>query len=72
MQHYVVGLAHVEFCRSSIGSTAGPFAGIFGSPLAVLRHGRYSARIFRFPERRGELANIRAEIAEMSRIVLVR
>jgi|GraSoi_2013_40cm_1033754.scaffolds.fasta_scaffold314965_1 hypothetical protein len=45
------------------------WARIFGDPNAT---SYYVARIIKFPERRSELGKLRAEIAEMSRIVSVR
>ena len=50
-----------------------PFWGVFGDPTIVLRYASfYTAKIIKFPERRSELGKLRAEIAEMSRIVSVR
>jgi hypothetical protein len=73
MRHYVVDPEHVMLANRMIGMTGSPFWGVFGDPTIVLRYASpYTARIIKLPERRSELAKLRAGIAEMSRIVSVR
>ena len=53
--------------------TRSPFWGVFGDPTTLLRYvPLYTARIIKFPERRSDLAKLRAEIEEMEKIVSVR
>jgi hypothetical protein len=48
------------------------FGAIFGDPNAALKYMPCNtARVIQFPERRSELAKLRGEIAEMSRILAV-
>src|SRR5229473_1270622 len=46
-----------------------PWASVFGNPNAA---SYYVVRIIKFPERRNELAKLRAEIEEMNRKLSVR
>jgi hypothetical protein len=58
--------------RIAIGNASWfhPFWGVFGDPTIVLRYApRYTARVIKFPERRSEIARIRAEIEEMRKTV---
>ena len=51
-----------------IGMTVSPFWGVFGDPTIVLRYASpYTARIIKFPQRRSEIAKLRAEIEELQR-----
>ena len=48
------------------------FFGIFGDPTILLRYApRYTARVIKFPERRSELARLKAEIKELRKTVSV-
>ena len=52
----------------TIGMMGSPFWGVFGDPTIVLRYASpYTARIIKFPERRSEIAKLRAEIEELQR-----
>jgi hypothetical protein len=60
----------LELARLSVGTTVGAFAGIFGSPTAALcQLPYYTAPVINFPERRSDLAKLKAEIAEINRTV---
>jgi hypothetical protein len=73
MRHYVIDPERVMLANCVIGMTGSPFWGVFGAPTIVLRYASpYMAKIIKFPERCSEPAKLRAEIAEMSRIVSVR
>ena len=73
MRHYVIDPERVALINCMIGMTGSPFWGVFGDPTIALRYApRYTGRVIKFQERRSELAKLRAEIAEMSRIVSVR
>jgi hypothetical protein len=53
-----------------IGMTGSPFWGVFGDPTILLRYAPlYTARVIKFPERRSDLAMLRAEIEEMRKTV---
>jgi hypothetical protein len=72
LRHYVVDLERLVLANYAIGMVGALFSGVFGSPnapphLAFL----YSARIIKFPERRNELGELRAEIEEMRKTVSV-
>jgi hypothetical protein len=60
----------VDLGRASVGATSGPWAGIFGSPVAVLqRMPLYMARILAFPGCfRGEIEHLKAELEELKRV----
>jgi hypothetical protein len=48
------------------------FWGVFGDPTILLRYAPlYTARIIKFPERRSELARLKAEIKELRKTVSV-
>ena len=73
MQHYVVDPERVMLPNCVIGMTGSPFWGAFGDPTIVLRYApRYTARVIKFPERRNEIAKLRAEIEEMRKTGSVR
>jgi len=56
-----------------IGMMGSPFLGVFGNLNAALHQAFfYTARIIRFPERRGDLAKLRAELNELRRTISVR
>ena len=70
MRHYVIDPERVMLANCMIGMTGSPFWGVFGDPTIVLRYApRYTARVIKFPERRSEIARIRAEIEEMRKTV---
>lgn len=57
----------------NVGYVGSPFYGVFGSSTAVLSMPRHTARVLAFPGcPRGELARLRAELAEMRRSICVR
>jgi len=53
-----------------VGATTSPFFGVFGSSLAVLRYGLCSARILWFPVRRNTIAELRAEVEEIKKLLV--
>ena len=60
--------------RIAIGNTSWLhlFWGVFGDPTILLRYAPlYTARIIKFPERRSELARLKAEIKELRKTVSV-
>ncbi len=47
-----------------------PWADVLGSPNAALRYmPLYTARIIKFPERRSEIAKLKAELEEVKRAI---
>jgi len=73
MRHYVVDPEHVMLANRMIGMTGSPFWACSATQPFVLRYASpYTRGSFKLPERRSELAKLRAGIAEMSRIVSVR
>jgi hypothetical protein len=72
MRHYVIDPGRVMSANCMIGMTGSPFWGVFGDPTMLLRYApRYTARVIKFPERRNEIAKLRAEIEEMRKTVSV-
>jgi hypothetical protein len=72
LQHYVIDPERVMLANCMIGMTGSPFWGVFGDPTLVLRYASpYTARVIKFPERRNEIARLRAEIEEMRKTVSV-
>jgi hypothetical protein len=66
MRHYVIDPERVALINCVIGMTVSPFWGVFGDPTILLRYmPLYTGRIIKFPERRSEIAKLRAEIEEM-------
>jgi hypothetical protein len=72
-QHFgYIDPKRVELARASIGAASwrSAFSGIFGDATTALHYmPLYSATIISFPERRSELARLRAEIEELKRCV---
>ncbi len=67
MRH--VDLQCVELARLAIGAASWrPLGGLFGNPNYMPHD---TARVIKFPERRSELAKLRAEIEEMRKTVSV-
>jgi hypothetical protein len=71
MRHYVVDPEHVMLANRMIGMTGSPFWGVFGDPAILLHMPYHMARILKFPERRSELARLKAEIKELRKTVSV-
>src|SRR6266436_4762015 len=59
--------------RIAIGNASWlhPFWGVFGDPAILLHMPYHMARILKFPERRSELARLKAEIKELRKTVSV-
>ena len=73
--HYLGHLdpERVALINRMIGMMGSPFRCVFGDPTIVLRYApRYTARVIKFPERRNEIAKLRAEIEEMRKTGSVR
>jgi hypothetical protein len=67
-RHYVSDPERVALINCMIGMTGSPFWGVFGDPTIVLRYASpYTPRVIKFPERRSEIAKLRAEIEELQR-----
>jgi hypothetical protein len=74
---YLAGLATIPAIVLALGALADfdsrasvgiALLGVFGDPTIVLRYAsHYTAKIIKFPERRSELAKLRAEIEELQR-----
>jgi hypothetical protein len=69
-RHGYVGQERLIDANAEIGNASWvhPFWGVFGDPTILVRYmPLYMARIIKFPERRSEIAKIRAELKELQR-----
>jgi hypothetical protein len=74
-RHGYVDRARIAEANAEIGNASWvhPFRDIFGKLNAALHYlPCHAARILKFPERRSDLARLRAEIEEMRKTVSVR
>jgi len=68
MRHYVIDPERVMLANRMIGITGSPFWGVFGELTIALRYAPDTQRAMtKFPERRNEIAKLRAEIEELQR-----
>ena len=72
-RHGYVDRARIADANAAIGSASWLhlFWGVFGDPTILLHMPYHMARVIRFPDRRSELAKIRAEIKELRKTVSV-
>jgi hypothetical protein len=67
MQHHVIDPKRIEVGRASIGAASWCYR--FGACFGDTNYGlhRDTAHIIKFPERRSDIAKLRAELEEMKR-----